>query len=354
MDLRRWYGPLVRASDWSWRILVVVALAALIVWAGIALAAIVVPMLLAVAIIPVGRPLVRRLERRIPSGVAAALVLVLAVLILVGAGWLMVASIAANWGAIGDGLENAFSVVTDWFDTQVGELEESQILEIEENLNDLVATVSSVLIGGATRSVALLGSFLVGLFLFAVTFYFGLRDWPKFRAWLVRNAHADTQHRAELFMERFDVVLRSYWRGQALIGIFDAVAIGLGLWLIGVPLAVPIAVFTFVFSFIPYVGAVLSGALAVLVALGTGGLGEAALALLLSLFVFNTGENLMRPWLVGETIHLPTFVVFLASTVGVLLAGALGAVLAIPVVALVIEAQRIFLDGGEGLGADGS
>jgi predicted PurR-regulated permease PerM len=125
--------------------------------------------------------------------------------------------------------------------------------------------------------------------------------------------------------------------------VFDAVALGLGLWLIGVPLALPIAILTFVISFIPYVGAVLASAVAVFVALGTNGVGDAALVLVLSLLIFNTGENLMRPWLVGETIKLPTFVVFIASTVGVLLTGALGAVLAIPVVALTLEAQRIFM-----------
>lgn len=343
MDIRRWHGPLVRASDWAWRILVVLALAAVVIWAGISLAAIVIPALLAVVIVPVGRPLVERLEQRMPSGLAAALVLLLAILILLGAGWMMVASIAANWQALSDGLLDAVGAITDWFETQVGALDETQILEIEENLSDLIGTISGVLIGGATRSVAVLGSFLVGLFLFVVTFYFGLRDWPKFKAWLTQSSRVESQQRAELFMERFDIVLRNYWKGQALIGVFDAVALGLGLWLIGVPLALPIAILTFVISFIPYVGAVLASAVAVFVALGTNGVGDAALVLVLSLLIFNTGENLMRPWLVGETIKLPTFVVFIASTVGVLLTGALGAVLAIPVVALTLEAQRIFM-----------
>lgn len=345
MDIKQWHGPLVRASDWAWRILVVLALGAVVVWVGISLAAIVIPALLAVVIIPVGRPLVERLEQRMPSGLAAALVLLLALLILLAASWLMVASIAANWQELWNGLSEAAAVITDWLDTQIEGLEDGQVLNMTESLRDLVGTVSSVLIGGATRSVAILGSLLVGLFLFIVTFYFGLRDWPQFKAWLVRSAQAETQHKAELFMERFDVVMRNYWKGQALIGVFDGLAIGLGLWLIGVPLAVPIAVLTFVISFIPYVGAVVSTALAVFVALGTGGVGDAALALLLCLFTFNTGENLMRPWLVGETIKLPTFVVFIASTVGVLLAGALGAVLAIPVVALIKEAQQIFMGG---------
>jgi predicted PurR-regulated permease PerM len=331
----------------AWRILVLLALAAVFVWAGISLAAIVVPTLLAVVVIPVGRPLVELLERRVPTSMAAALVLLLAIAILAGTGWLMLASIAANWQALWEGITEAVQVIVDSIDTQIDGLDDAQITEIQTNLRDLAGTVSTVVVGGATRSVAIIGSLLVGLFLFVVTFYFGLRDWPRFQSWLVQTAQPTTRPKAELFLTRFDVVLRSYWKGQAFIGVFDAVALGLGLWLIGVPLAAPIAVLTFVVSFIPYVGAAISTLLAVLVALGTGGSGDAMLTLLLALFVFNTGENLMRPWLVGESMKMPTFVVFIASTVGVLLAGALGAVLAIPLVAMAGEAWRIFLGEGE-------
>jgi len=340
--MNRWRGPLVTASDWAWRVLVVLALGAVVIWAGIALAAIVVPALLAVAIIPVGRPLTELLERRMPSSLAAALVLLLAVGILGAAGWLMVASIAANWQSLWNGIAEAVDVIADWIDSRIAGLEDSQIAEIRENLRDLAATTSAVLVGGATRSVAVLGSVMVGLFLFVVTFYFGLRDWAQFQTWLVQAAQPSMRQRTEMFLNRFDLVMSSYWRGQALIGIFDALALGLGLWLIGVPLAAPIAVLTFVISFVPYVGAVVSTLLAVCVALGTGGPGDALIALLLAVFIFNTGENLMRPWLVGKTIKMPTFIVFLASIVGVLLAGALGAILAIPVVALAGEARRIF------------
>jgi len=341
--MNRWHGPLVRASDWAWRILVVLALVAVLVWAGISLAAIVVPALLALAVIPVGRPLVERLQRRVPAALAAALVLLLAVAILGLTGWLMIASIAANWQALWNGMAEAVVVVADWMDTTIEALTDFQLAEIRENMTDLIGTVSSVLVGGATRGVVVIGSLLVGFFLFVVTLYFGLRDWPQFTDWVVRNTTDETKPRARLFMDRYDVVLRNYWKGQALIGVFDAVALGLALWLIGVPLIVPIAVLTFVVSFIPYVGAVVATVLAVTVALGTEGGGAALLVLVVCLLIFNTGENLMRPWLVGETIEMPTFVVFIVSTVGVLVAGALGAVLAIPVVALLLEAQRIFM-----------
>ena len=127
------------------------------------------------------------------------------------------------------------------------------------------------------------------------------------------------------------------------VGLFDAAAIWIGLTLIGTPLAGPIAVLTFFISFIPCIGGFVSGSLAVLVSLGSGGGGDAAVALLLSLLIFNTGENLMRPWLVKGTIHIHPFVALLAGITGVLVAGALGAIVAVPIVALVGEGRRIFI-----------
>jgi predicted PurR-regulated permease PerM len=343
----RWYAPLVRASDWSWRILVVLALVGVVVWAGIALSAIVVPTLLAVVVIPVGRPLYQRLAQRIPRSAAAAAVLFIAFAVLIAATWLMIRSIAANWDALAAGIGDAAASIVDWLDDRASGLDGEQLAEIQANLQDLAGTIAGVLIGGATRSVAALGSFVVGLFLFLVTLFFGVRDWDLLQSAIVRGTVPVRQDETTRFLDRFDTLMRGYWKGQALIGLFNALALGIGLWIIGVPLAAPIAMLTFVISFIPYVGAIISSFLAVFVALGTGGTGDAIWALLLSLFTFNTGENLVRPYLVGETVKMPTFVVFIASTVGVLVAGALGAILAVPLVAVVDEYRKIFYPAGE-------
>jgi predicted PurR-regulated permease PerM len=336
-------GLLNSAADKSWRILVVLALAAVVTLVGITLAAVIVPALLAVVVVPVGRPLFKWLEGRMPGSAAAALVLLLALAILVAAFWLITASIAANWDAMRRGIADATVVIAGWVDDRVSGLTDAQVADIRNSLGGLARSVTDVLVGGVTKGVAALGAFFVGLLFFLMTLYFGLRDWDKFRAWVVASVSTDLQAKTDTFLDRYSTILRNYWKGQALIGLFDAIAMGFGLWLIGVPLVVPIAVLTFVVSFIPYVGAIIAGAVAVFVALGTGGGGDGGLTLLLSLFVFNTGENLMRPWLVGETIQMPTFVVFISSTVGVLVAGAFGAILAIPLVALAGEFRRVFL-----------
>ncbi len=183
----RWDGPLRAASDKAWRILAVLALAAVVAVIGVSLAAIVVPALPAVVVVPVGRPLFEILGRRLPRSVAAGLVLVLAAAALGAASWLMMASIVANWDALWSGIADAIAAVTKWIDEQVQALTDEQIATMQENLRDLAGSISSVLVGGATRGVAVIGSFFVGLFLFLVTFFFGVRDWERCgRGWWVR------------------------------------------------------------------------------------------------------------------------------------------------------------------------
>ena len=344
-----WPNLIRRASDLSWRILVVLALVAVVVVVGISGAAVFVPALLAVVVVPVGRPLFNRLATRLPASAAAAVVLLVAGAIVVAALWLMVSSVAAEWDEIRGGLDDAAVRMSDWLGDRAAGLGSAQLAEIEDGLQDFTETAVDILVGGVTQGVAALGTLLVGTALFLVIFYFGLRDWDAFQDWVVASTGSGLRERTRVFLDRYSTVLRNYWKGQALIGVFDAVAIGVGLWIIGTPLVVPIAILTFVISFIPYVGAIIAGAFAVLVTLGAGDFGDALWALLLSLVVFNTGENLMRPWLVGDTIEMPTFLVFISSTIGVLVAGAFGAIVAIPLVALAIEFRRIYLtDSPEG------
>ena len=324
------------------RVLILLALGAVLLLAGLWLSAIVVPILLAVALAPVGRPLQQRLARHLAGSLSAVLVLLLAFGILAATVWLMLASVAANWTALSVGITDAIDAIATWAEDTIGGLDPARVDGVASNAEANVESLTAILVGGIGSQLAALGGFLIGLFFFLVAFFFAVRDWDRFTSWILGIAKWSQPEKLEHFLERYSVIMRLFWKSQALLGVFDAVAMGVGLWLIGVPLALPIAILTFVVSFIPYLGAIISGALAVFVALGTGGSSDALLALLLSLIVFNTGENLIRPWLVGGTIKMSTFVAFLAGTMGVLVSGTLGAVLAIPLVALVSEAKRIY------------
>jgi hypothetical protein len=149
-------------SDRAWRILVVLALVAVVVVAGISLAAVFVPALLAVVAVPVARPLFTRLSAHLPASAAAALVILLALLVLSSAFWLMLTAIAGNWSELRSGITEAVTVVTGWIDDWVGGLDNEQVATIAEDLQDLTRSVVDVLVGGVTKSVAALGSLLIG------------------------------------------------------------------------------------------------------------------------------------------------------------------------------------------------
>lgn len=341
MQARR-QSRFVRASNVAWRALVLIALLGLLFLAATALAGVVVPILLAILVVPVGQPLYLWLAARMPGSLASALVLLIATGVVVAATWLMVASIVANWDALRDGVTDAIASITDWLDITVASLSDVRIDDIQQTLTDGSGAVFNAMAGGVTSGVSVVGTWVVGFFLFLAFFFFGVRDWDAFKSWLLR--FVDPAHRADgaAFLDRSDQILRNYWKSQAYIGIFDAVALGLVLAVLGVPLVIPVAILTFVISFVPYLGAVISTALAVFVALGTAGPTEALIVLAACLFIFNAGENLVRPWLVSETVKMATFVAFLAGVLGVAIAGALGAIVAIPIVAVVTEALRTF------------
>jgi len=129
--------------------------------------------------------------------------------------------------------------------------------------------------------------------------------------------------------------LGAYFRGQLFVALVDAVLIGLGLWLLGVPLALPLAVLVFVGGLFPIVGAFVTGLLAVLVALASEGLTTALLVLGLVVLVQQAESNLLEPLILSKVIALHPLVIILAITAGVLSFGILGAFLAVPLAASV-------------------
>ena len=126
----------------------------------------------------------------------------------------------------------------------------------------------------------------------------------------------------------------AYVRGTASVAFVDAVGIGIGLWILGVPLALPLAVLVFLLAFIPIVGATLAGILAALVALVANGWVNALFVVGLIVLVNQLEGNFLQPVLMGRSMKLHSFVILIALTVGTVLGGIVGAVLAVPITAV--------------------
>ncbi len=128
--------------------------------------------------------------------------------------------------------------------------------------------------------------------------------------------------------------LTAYVRGTVIVALIDAIFIGLGIYFLDVPMAVPLAVFIFLFAFIPLVGAVVSGALAVVVALVTQGVFTAVMALLVVLAVQQIEGHILQPFILGRAVRVHPLAVVLSVAAGGMVAGIGGAVVAVPLVAV--------------------
>jgi predicted PurR-regulated permease PerM len=150
-------------------------------------------------------------------------------------------------------------------------------------------------------------------------------------------------------------VLAAFLRGTSIVATFDAIVVGLGLWLIGVPLILPLAVLTFILAFIPVVGAIVACSVAALVALATNGVSDALLVVLLSLIVNQLEGVLVSPFAIGRAVSLHPAAVLLSVTAGASIVGIAGAFLAVPLLAVTLTFVRVLfpwqpdVDGDSGL-----
>jgi predicted PurR-regulated permease PerM len=176
--------------------------------------------------------------------------------------------------------------------------------------------------------------FLTGLVLMIVVLFFFLKDGPRIWGFLLRPFEGESLSRARRVGDKAVATLGSYVRGTAAVAAVDAIGIGIGLAILQVPLAVPLAVLTFVLAFIPLVGATVAGILAALVALVANGPLSALLVVGVVVLVNQLEGNFLQPVLMGRALKLHSLVILLALTIGTVVSGILGAILAVPIAAV--------------------
>ena len=180
--------------------------------------------------------------------------------------------------------------------------------------------------------------FVAGLLILLVVLFFYLKDGRRLPEGVLSLVPLRFRGHARAIGRRAWDTVGAYFRGQLLVALVDAVVIGIGLLILGVPLAIPLAVLIFFGGLFPIVGAVTTGALAILVALADGGLTAGLIVLGLILGVQQLESNVLQPLILGHAISLHPLVVLLAITTGAITLGILGAFLAVPVAAVISEA----------------
>ncbi|MGN6379022.1 MAG: AI-2E family transporter [Gaiellales bacterium] len=333
---RGWTAPrwMDQAAGASWRLLVTLAFVAVLVGVLIAAEVVVLPLLLSLMITSVLSPVMQLIHRRgVSRGWASLLTLLAVVAAVLVALTVAVRSIAGSWSDLAANMSKGLQKLEQKLQAAPLHLSSSQAHQTTDAAHAAGAKVVGVLAQGVVSVIpAITTAAATALLTLVMTFFF-LRDGRNIWRWSMTQVPGANLALLYQIAARSWRTIGGYVKGQAIIATFDGVMIGIGLALIGVPLAVPLAILTFFLAFIPTLGAIIAGAAATLVGFAHGGLTDAVLVILLTLGV-NQSEALLSPFVVGRAVNLHPLVVLLASTVGMALAGVVGGFLAVPVTAV--------------------
>ncbi|WP_244977385.1 AI-2E family transporter [Corynebacterium lizhenjunii] len=220
------------------------------------------------------------------------------------------------------------------------DIEGDQVQNALQDLTNVVKGQASNIATGVMTGVSTASSIIVCVVIMFFLSFFFIKEGERFLPWLRKYTGATAGWHITELCNRIWKTLSGFIQAQAAVAMVDAVFIGLGLWVLQVPLAFVIAVITFFGGFIPIIGAVVAGALAVIIALVSKGLTTALLALLVVIAVQQLESNVLQPILQSKAMGLHATVVLLSVTVGSALAGIIGAFLAVPVAATISVVLR--------------
>jgi putative heme transporter len=339
-----------RLAAWSWRLLVVLTAAGLVLYLLILLKVIVVPVIVALFLATLLVPLVRWLEGRGWRHLPAVLAVFLgAVLLLAGIIAGFIPLIGNELDSLRQRADEGVAEVQRFIASRPFGLSEADLNRYLDQARQRFTENSSGLTQGAVHGVTVVGELVTGLILSLFLTFFFVKDSERFTRWILDFAgrHRET-HLRQLGI-RSATAVSGYLRGQATVGLVDAVFIGLGLAIVGVPLVVPLAFLTFVAAFLPLVGAFIAGALAALVALVTKGFTAALIVIGITVLVQQLEGHLLAPLLLGRAVALHPVVIILALAAGSILGGIIGAFLAVPIAA-VVTAVGTYLRGDQPIG----
>ncbi|MWB98182.1 AI-2E family transporter [Agromyces seonyuensis] len=327
-----WADGFGRLATRSIQIIVVVAVAAGIIWLIQTLTIVTIPLVLALILASAFAPVMAWMRRRgVPDVLATLLALLATFVVLGGIAWLIVEAVQDQWDDLATQASDGFDDLVHWAQDLPFFPEPDQI---QDWIDQAVGFLTSAQFGsGAVAGVGAVASFITGLVLMIVILFFFLKDGPRMWEFLLRPFHGDHYRRARRIGDKTVSTFGSYIRGTAAVAAVDAVGILIGLLILQVPLALPLAVLVFLLAFIPIVGATIAGILAALVALVANGWINALFVVGVVILVQQLEGNFLQPVLMGRSMKLHAFVILVALTVGTAVGGVLGAVLAVPIAA---------------------
>jgi predicted PurR-regulated permease PerM len=310
---------------------------------------ILLPIVLGLLIATVLWPLTRFLRKHgWPPALAAATVLIGFLAVLAGIVAAIAPQVADQVTELSDAATAALQDVQEWLQGPPLNLGEEQIGDAVDSIINSIQGNAQNIAGYALTGASAVGNSLITLVLALVLVFFFLKDGPRWVPWLsAQTGRKAARHVAALSYKTW-ATLSEFIRQQALVGFVDAFFIGLGLWILGVPLVLPLAILTFFGAFIPIIGAFVAGAFAVLIALVSNGFTTALIVLGIVVLVQQIEGNVLQPIIQGRGFNLHPGIVILAVTAGASLSGIIGAFLGVPVAALIAVVYRYIRDELDG------
>ena len=321
-----WLRDLGRSS---WLLVGFLALVIGLIWLLAETYTIVGPIVVAMIVAVVAMPVVRMFDRHMPRALAAAIVLLAIAAIAVVIVVIVIAGITGQSAEISAEASAGVSRLQGWL-TDLG-VDSSSAAGAAATIKSTEPKIISTLVHGVVNGIRGLTSVIFGLSFAALGTFFLLKDGPAMRRTLDRHVGLP-EPIARTITGAVITSLRGYFRGVTLVAAFNGVVVGLAALLLDVPLAGTIAVVTFVTAYVPYIGAVVAGAFAVLLALGAQGTGVAVAMLVIVILANGLLQNLVQPFAMGSALHLNPLVVLVVTIGGGCLFGMLGLVLAAPLV----------------------
>jgi predicted PurR-regulated permease PerM len=267
----------------------------------------------------------------LPAWAAAALAVIALLAVVAGTVFLLEQRIREQFGSLATSLTGSIDRIRNWLVTGPLSVQPRQVDEVRDHLVGAVERAAPSGVAAAGTVLSALTGVVVALFVL----FFLLKDGKGLWNGVVAMAPASHRERVAVAGEQAWDTLSRYVRGVVIIAVVDSVLTGIGLFALRVPLALSLAVLVFFGAFVPLAGATVSGAVAVLVALVTRGPVIALVALGIVLVVQNVEGNILQPFVQSRAVRLHPVVILIAVTAGVLLFGIAGAVVAVPVVAVV-------------------
>lgn len=314
----------------AWAVLGLIALGTALVVGLAAISSVALPLLFAMVLAVIFRPLAGRLERRrVAPSLAAGIVVLGLVLSIVGVVGLTIHGVVTQSDELMEEIEAALAEL---------DIDDDVIAQVRQGIEDADPAVTSGVVAVVLDGLSTAGAVLVGALLGVLIMYYLIKDGARLRRAMVERAPPEHAANLDAFITETSFVLRRYWLGRSIVSAVVAAVVGAAALALGLPLVGTIAVVTFVGGFIPYIGAVVGGALAVVVALGSEGLGAGLVMLGVVLVANLLIENLVEPAVTGRTLDIHPLLVLLATTVGGVVGGLPGLVMAVPLTVIAMKA----------------